>query len=1315
MPRLWIVVFCVALTVLAGVPAAWSQQPNQSAPQLNRSAPQAPGADGPTTGNAKQTEQPPSVLYGIPVAAGSEVALGPVDVAALLAADAQRAETDPHKVLRVGVPRPIDVRFVDGKWYSVPGVGVFWTVDVVADGAFGLRLQLESLDLPTAAALFVYDPTTPATARVYRANGATELWTGTVAGDRVRLEYFVPEAAAFDVQHEPFVVTALQHIYRDYLQAPITGAAPFGAGPCHNDVTCSPAWANIARSVAHIQFVDGGTFICTGQLLNPQNNDSTPYFLTANHCISTEAVANTTEFYWLYQTSTCNGSVPSLGSVPQSDYATLLATASSSDFTLLLIEGELPTGLHWSGWSSAPVANGTNMTGVHHPSGDYKRISFGTKISGPSDYVRSDWYDGPTEGGSSGSGIWLDSTQQLVGQLCCGPSSCGNESNDDYGAFASSYSAISSLLMAGTDDTQEPNDSCAAAGALADGTHGPWVVKSGDEDWFTLTVAAGSTLDIDVTFTDAWGDIDVQLFDSCGGTLLDSSTTNSDDEALSYVNGSGASNTVLLRVFLDSDTRATYGLVVSSGGGGGQGNNSCLTPTVITDGATPFSNVGATTDGPDEPGSCDFFSYTHIDSDVWFCYTAAGSGNVTVSLCGSAYDTKIAVYDGCGCPTAAPIACNDDSCSTQSELSFSTQAGSTYLLRVGGYQGATGSGTIQITFEPSDVCAEAVDIFDGVTNFTTIGATTDGPDEPGTCDFFGYTHVDNDIWFRYLAPCSGDLTISLCGSTYDTKLAVYATAVCPTVASATACNDDSCSTQSEVLLTAVAGQTYLIRIGGYQGATGTGAIDISCVATNDDCTSAEIVSNGTTLSTLLGATNDGDAACGSSQSSPDVWFSYTATCTGTAFINTCGTNDTGGVNQGMDTVLSVHTACPGTSGNQLDCNDDWPSGSDPAACTTSNSGLNRDSAVAVSVISGQQLFIRVATFGTTAPGDVQLNIDCIGSGPVNDACSNATLIGAGSLAGSLTAATNDGDATCGSSSGNVDLWYQFTAPANGTLSVNTCGSHDIGGVDAGMDTVLSLHSACPGTSGNQLDCNDDWPGGNDPTACTATDLGTSRDSALTLAMNSGVSCWIRVTHFGGSTPGDFTLNTSFATTCTPPTTITTQPVGGAFCTGAPISLTVAATGNGAVTYEWRKDGVPIPGATLPTFSIASAVTGDAGSYDCMVVAGCGSVISNVAIVTTMSCGGVEFIRGDCNNDASVNVADTVFVLGILFPVGTPNVAVCEDACDTNDDKGLNIADAIRILVALFGTPSQPLPTPYPLCGPDPAGAAFSCTGYSHCP
>ena len=129
-----------------------------------------------------------------------------------------------------------------------------------------------------------------------------------------------------------------------------------------------------------------------------------------------------------------------------------------------------------------------------------------------------------------------------------------------------------------------------------------------------------------------------------------------------------------------------------------------------------------------------------------------------------------------------------------------------------------------------DDCTNAVSVAEGTFAFDNTGATTDGPDEPLACSFSGYTQLDSDIWFRYTTTCSGTATVSLCGSTFDTKLAVYDGASCPTVASAIRCDDDACSLSSEVSFSASACSSYLVRIGGYQGAQGAGTMSITCAA-----------------------------------------------------------------------------------------------------------------------------------------------------------------------------------------------------------------------------------------------------------------------------------------------------------------------------------------------------------------------------------------------------------------------------------------------------------------------------------------------------
>jgi photosystem II stability/assembly factor-like uncharacterized protein len=128
----------------------------------------------------------------------------------------------------------------------------------------------------------------------------------------------------------------------------------------------------------------------------------------------------------------------------------------------------------------------------------------------------------------------------------------------------------------------------------------------------------------------------------------------------------------------------------------------------------------------------------------------------------------------------------------------------------------------------NDLCADAIAVGDGSTPFINHNATTDGPDEPAACDFFGYSQVGSDVWYCYTPLCTGDLTVDLCTSDYDTKVAVYESCGCPASAPAYACNDDACATQSSLVVPVVAGRQYGVRIGGYDEARGGGLLTLSC-------------------------------------------------------------------------------------------------------------------------------------------------------------------------------------------------------------------------------------------------------------------------------------------------------------------------------------------------------------------------------------------------------------------------------------------------------------------------------------------------------
>ena len=217
----------------------------------------------------------------------------------------------------------------------------------------------------------------------------------------------------------------------------LTATVETDAADCHLDATCYPEWSSSASGVALIAFeTSEGSYACSGTLLNNRRQDLTPYFLTAAHCVQTEEAARSVTAFWSYQTQTCNGDLPDLRSVPQTEGAGLISTLGGADrpdgdMTLLQLEGDLPDAIVFQGWDADPQPIGAQVTGIHHPGSDdwgvFKRIAFGQIIPESVFGTTDDTYfnvsypvgQGYTERGSSGSAIFSNS-ETVVGALSGG-------------------------------------------------------------------------------------------------------------------------------------------------------------------------------------------------------------------------------------------------------------------------------------------------------------------------------------------------------------------------------------------------------------------------------------------------------------------------------------------------------------------------------------------------------------------------------------------------------------------------------------------------------------------------------------------------------------------------------------------------------------------------------------------------------------------------------------------------------------------------------------------------------------------------------
>ncbi len=140
---------------------------------------------------------------------------------------------------------------------------------------------------------------------------------------------------------------------------------------------------------------------------------------------------------------------------------------------------------------------------------------------------------------------------------------------------------------------------------------------------------------------------------------------------------------------------AVFAMFTLASGALAAGGETIATATAI--GALPFSDVGDTSNAMNDYDEvCPYTGST--SPDHVYAYTPSGDGLVDIDLCvGSAYDTKLYVYEDVATPTM-PFACNDDECPgyVSQLLALQLNIGHTYYIVVDGYGGSFGAYTFDM-------------------------------------------------------------------------------------------------------------------------------------------------------------------------------------------------------------------------------------------------------------------------------------------------------------------------------------------------------------------------------------------------------------------------------------------------------------------------------------------------------------------------------------------------------------------------------------------------------------------------------------------
>jgi hypothetical protein len=584
---------------------------------------------------------------------------------------------------------------------------------------------------------------------------------------------------------------------------------------------------------------------------------------------------------------------------------------------------------------------------------------------------------------------------------------------------------------------------------------------------------------------------------------------------------------------------------------GVNGDNLCSNASAIAgQGSFAFDNTGATTDGATHVAPCVFFGSGTMSADIWYAWTADADGNALIDTCGSSIDTKLNAYNDVACPPgdADILACNDDFCSLQSGISFAVTTGTTYLLRLGGFNAAAqGAGSLNITIGGGGGgggCTTATfcqnpDLVNGFTsndvgsiftvadNFSPIasGSITDvcwwgvGFDGFGDCsalmsDNFTITYYNDDA----NGICPGTLKAGpfpVVGSrtaTGNLLLGVFTELLwsashAPVAVNAGECcwieiknGDSGCFFAWE---SSVDGDGRSCQTDVTVGAGSNPGEDVAfCLNVDYDNTNCDIV----------GPSNDLCADATAIAGQGTFAFDNTAANTdGPAHAvcdffadggNTdhdvwyCWTSDcTGDVRfetcglTGVDTKLNVYDNCTTASDVTL------------IACNDDDCGFQ--SGLIFAATAGNSYKLRVGTFPTAAGGAGNFSLACV-SVPANDLCQDAIAVGVPSTtSGTTSFSTFDaGTPTCGTTVTTAGVWYTVTGTGN-TMTASTCSA------GTNYDTKLGVYCGnCANLAG--LTCvtgNDDFCG---------------LQSQVSWCSQSGATYLILVHGFGGAT-GNFDL------------------------------------------------------------------------------------------------------------------------------------------------------------------------------------------------